>query len=490
MSLNIKQKQTLNIVMITFWSQFSSYALNAILILFLTRPLLEQGLGFSQAQAYSFMGISNATGYLMPILGGYVADRLLGLRRSILFGGCLLAFVYLLIMLSGYFIPIYGREIFIATYALVPACSSLLMGTASGMVTRIYDEDIAQAKVAMTYYYMAINVGALLSIFIAPSLLDSQFGPLSVLALTFIGKSIAAINFAYRYRIYDAIATPLDRQPLTWSTITKLILYLISIYMFTLCAYNFVDLFSIIISIGCIGAMSWFLIQTLFLESTARLKQFIACLLIFEAIVFFIIYNQMNSTLILFAQHNSDSHFLGISVSPAQYQLINPLLIILIGSQLSKFYHRFPRFYIPYQFAIGTLLAGLALLTLAFASFNTQTGLINGNFIAITYILITLAELFVSAIGLSMIGLYCHPQTLGFAMGAWYLGSSISNILSGKIAHWVALPEKSTLATESISIFSHYYFSIGIIAVFAAILMLFVAFFLQKLFAKRKIGFA
>lgn len=490
MTLNIQQKQTLNIVMITFWSQFSSYALNAILILFLTRPLLEQGLGFSQADAYSFMGISSATGYLMPVLGGYVADRLLGLRRSILLGGLLLAVVYLLIMLSGYFIPIYGREAFIATYALVPACGSLLMGTASGMVTRIYGDDVAHAKTAMTYYYMAINIGALLSIFIAPSLLDSRFGPLSVLAVTFFGKSIAALNFAYRYKIYDSIATPLDHQPMTKSVVLKLFTYLISIYIFTLCAYNFVSLFSIIISIGCVTAIGWFLAQSLLLDAEARLKQLVACFLIFEAIVFFIIYNQMNSTLILFAQQNSDANFLGFTISPAQYQLLNPLLITIIGSQLSKFYHRFPNFYIPYQFSVGTFLAGFSLLILAFASFNTTTGLINGNFIALTYIFITLAELFVSAIGLSMIGLYCHPQTLGFAMGAWYLGSSISNILSGKIAHFVALPSKETSPLESISLFEHYYFSIGIVTLISALIMLILAFFLQRLFKQKNISFA
>lgn len=490
MTLDHQQKQTMNIVMITFWTQFSTYALNAILILFLTRPLLQKGLGFSQADAYSFLGISNATGYLMPILGGYVADNLLGLRRSILLGSILLAFVYLFIMLSGYVIPIYGQHAFIATYALVPACGSLLMGTSSGMVTRIYGDDVARAKIAMTYYYMAINVGALLAIFIAPTLLDSRFGPLSVLALTFFGKSIAALNFAYRYKIYDSIATPLDQQPLTRSVILKVVAYFFTIYIFSLCAYNFVSLFSVIISLGCASAMAWFVTQTLFLKGESRLKQLVACLLIFEAIVFFIIYNQMNSTLILFAQQNSDGNFFGLKLSPAQYQLLNPLLIILIGSQLSKFYCRFPHFYIPYQFAAGAFLAGLGLLFLSLACFQSTTGIINGNFIALTYIFITFAELFVSAIGLSMIGLYCHPQTLGFAMGAWYLGTSISNILSGKIAHLVALPSQDIPALQSISLFSHYYFSIGAVTLIIALIMLILAFFIQRLFIKKKIAFA
>ena len=75
-----------NIIFITFWSQFASYAFYSIFILFLTRPLLQHGLGYNEAKAYAFIGITGASGYLMPLLGGYMADTLLGIRRSILLG--------------------------------------------------------------------------------------------------------------------------------------------------------------------------------------------------------------------------------------------------------------------------------------------------------------------------------------------------------------------------------------------------------------------
>lgn len=89
MLFNTQQRQTQNIVMITFWSGFSGYAINTILILFLTRSVFSHGLGYDQAKAYAFIGITQATCYLMPILGGYMADNVLGLRRSILLGSVL-----------------------------------------------------------------------------------------------------------------------------------------------------------------------------------------------------------------------------------------------------------------------------------------------------------------------------------------------------------------------------------------------------------------
>lgn len=483
----LRQQQTTNIVMITFWSQFASYALNTILILFLTRPLLARGLGYSQAEAYAFIGISQATGYLMPILGGYMADNVLGLRRSILIGSIMLALAYLLVMLSGYTIETHGDALFIAAYALTPAANSLLIGTASGMVSRIYADDVIKAKSAMTYYYMAINIGGLLAAIIAPSLLDSRYGPLSVLAVTFAGKSIAALNFAYRYPLYDNVAWGKDTLPLSRQAKYHLLGYFLAIYTFTFLAYSHIFLASIVIGMGCVLGITWFLIKTLALSGPPRYKQLVAMLLILEAIVFFVIYNQMNSTLVLFAQYNSNSHLFHWVISPAQYQMLNPLLIIAIGLQLPRFYQKVPRFSIPYQFACGTLLASTALLLLAFAASHAQLGIINGNYIAVTYLLISLAELWVSAIGLSMIGLYCDERALAFAMGVWYLACSLSNTLSGQLARFVALPSTVHSPLQSLPIYQHYYLYMGLAAGLLGMLMLVVAYYLHRLLKKQQI---
>jgi POT family proton-dependent oligopeptide transporter len=483
-----QDQQSANIVMITFWSQFSVYALNTILILFLTRPLLAHGLAYSQAKAYAFIGISQAAGYLMPVLGGYMADNLIGLRRSILLGSILLALAYLLVMLSGYTLQSHGDLLFIAAFALTPAANSLLIGTASGMVSHIYKDDAIKAKSAMTYYYMAINVGALLASVIAPVLLDSPFGPLSVLTLTFVGKSIAALNFAYRYRLYDNVCSTTDLQPLTRGAKYRLIIYLITLYLFTLFAYAYIFIASIVISLGCALGILWFLKKTFRLAGTARYKQLLACLLILEAIVFFVIYNQMNTTLVLLAKNNSDCHLLQFVISPAQYQMLNPLLIIALGLQLPRLYQRFPHFSIPYQFACGTLLAGAGLLVLAYAATVAHEGMVNGNYIALTYILISLAELWVSAIGLSMIGLYCDNQSLGFAMGVWYLACSLSSALSGRLAGFVAMPEGLHSAVERLAIYQSYYLNIGVVACVLGGLMLLLAYFLQGFLAKRQIA--
>lgn len=485
----IQQKQTLHIAMITFWSQFAAYGLNTILILFLTNSVLAHGLGYTQTQAYAFIGVSQATGYLMPILGGYMADQVIGLRRSILFGSILLVLAYLLIMLSGMTIATYGDTLFLTAYAMTPAAGSLLMGTASAMVSHIYKHDDIKAKSAMTYYYMAINIGALLATFIAPSLLESRYGPLSVLALTFVGKAIAALNFSTKYSLYDNVIWGKDTQQFSKRAILQTIGYLLGIYGFTLFAFSYVHLASILIGAGCLIGILWFLRQTLALQGASKTKQRIAILLIVEAIIFFVIYNQMNTTLILFAKYNSDNQLFGIHFSPAHYQLLNPLLIIVLGLNLPAFYRQFPRFSIPYQFASGTILASMALLILGGAP-ASQSGMVGAGFVAMTYVFITLAELWVSAIGLSMIGLYCDKTMLGFAMGAWYLASSLSNLCSGHLARWVALPTHRISQLLSLDIYQTYYWHLGIVVLSLGMIMLFAAYGLHRVLNTKGIQLA
>lgn len=485
--LTLRQKQANNIIFITFWSQFSVYALNTILVLFLTRPIWSQGLGYSQAKAYAFIGVAHAMGYLMPMLGGYMADTVVGIRRSILLGSIMLATAYLLIMISGYTVSSLGDTFFVAAYAFIPATNSLLMGTSSSMVSHIYSDDAIKAKSAMTYYYIAINVGALLATLIAPLLFESRYGPLSILTIAFVGKSIAALNFAKRYSIYENVIWGQDQSKFSRTGILRLTGYVVIIYLLTLFAYSHVYIASTIIALSCISGIIWFLRKTLSLKGLERHKQLIALLLIVEAVVFFVIYNQMNSTLILFAENNSDHNMFGLTVSPAHYQILNPLLILAIGSQLPRLYKLFPRFTIPYQFASGTLLSGIALLVMAFAAYGSSNGFINGNYIALTYILISIAELWVSAIGLSMVGLYCDQNSIAFAMGVWYLASSLAHTISGRIAAWVAIPNTVNSALESLPYYKSYYLVLGVSAIGLGVLMYLCAYFLQKIMRRRGI---
>lgn len=485
---DLRQRQLNTVAIINFWSQFAAYTLNTVLVLYLTRSVAQYGMGYSESKAYNFMGVTAAVGYLMPMLGGFMADNVTGLRRSVLLGSILLAFACLLVMISGFTVPDYHDTWFIVAWALLPVTGSLLMGTSSALVSRIFQGDGVRSKSGMTIYYISINLGALLATLIAPQLMMTHYGPLMIFGLVFAGKLVAALNFYLRYRLFDDVASLLDHEPMDWRKTGMLVGYIAVFYGLALMVYRHANVSGYGIALTCLAGIAWFVFLTLRLESTAKTRQLIAILLVVEAILFFVVYNQMNTTLVLFAKNNSDLHLLGFAVSPANYQMINPLLIIVLGMALPKFYAYFRRFYIPYQFAAGTMLAGVALLVMWFACRHAHAGLINGNYIGLTYVLLTLSELWVSAIGLSMIGLYCEPKMMGFAMGAWYLSISFSNIVSGRLAGLVALPAGKKVATETLGIYQHYYYWMGLIALVLGIFMLLTAKGLMRFAAKRQLA--
>ncbi|MBR9726928.1 peptide MFS transporter [Shewanella intestini] len=482
---DLKQRQVNTIVGITFWSQFATYTILTVFIVYLTMPLIKDGLGMTQAQAYAFMGASGAVGYLMPMLGGYMADKVLGIRRSILIGSILMATTYLLVMLGGQMVHTFGHIAFLLPYALLPAAGSLLTGTASALVSKVFSDDQKRAKGGMTSYYMAINIGALIATVIAPSLLHSKYGPLSIFAVVFVGKALAALNFAYRYRMFDSVVDDIDKQPLTLKKWGMLGAYILILSGLTLMVYLNPAVSSYVIGVGCTLGLSIFLYRTLQLHGDALTKQLVAVILIFVAIIFFVMYNQMNTTMVLFAKNNSDLTMFGFHVNATNYQMVNPLSILVLGTLLPRFYRRFHKFTIPYQFAVGIILAGLSMLVMWFACSQNHDHLVNGNYLVLSYFLATIAELFVSALGLSMIGLYCEKSMISFAMGAFYLSSSLSNVITGKLAQVVAIPKSDVDPLLSMPMYQSYYGNIGATAIVIGLFLVVGAWVLHGQMTKR-----
>lgn len=482
---DLPQRQMNNVAAITFWSQFASYTYNTVLILFLTRPLLQHGLGFTEKNAYGFYGVYSAFIYLTLLAGGNIADKLLGIRRAVLAGSIILAIAFFLVFLSGFTLQ-YGDHLFLIAFALVPVCGSILVGPASALVARIFSESPLRIKSGMTLYYMAINVGSLLATIFSPMLMNGKYGPFMIFGLVVIGKGLSALNFAKRYALYENVMDAIDKQAMTIKRWGLLFIYIAAFAVLTYLAFKAVFLASYLIILGCSLSVLWFIVKTLKLQGEVKFKQLIAIVLILEAVAFFILYNQMNTSIVLFARNNSDLNLLGFTVNPAQFQMFNPLSIIILGFTLPYFYGAFPKFKIPYQFSAGVILGGTGLLLTYVATLFANNGLINGNWFIVIYFILAIAEMWVSAIGLSMIGLYCDKQMMGFAMGAWYISTALSNPITGLLNQMIAVPE-NLKGTASLTLYQHYYLGMGVAAVIIGIGMYFVAQQIFKIANQRQI---
>ncbi|GLS83676.1 peptide MFS transporter [Paraferrimonas haliotis] len=475
------RSQVFNVTTITFLGQFASYSIASIFILFLTLPIVKDGLGMTESDAYEFMGVTQAMGYLMPIVGGFIIDRYLGIRRGITWGVSLLAVAYGLVYLGSSYVHVFGTHSFIIAYAMIPTINALTSSPTSALVSRIYKGDEVGSKSGMTYYYIAINVGSLIGIGIAPLLMDSALGVMSVIAVVMIGKALAALNFIVKRRLYDNVVDELDKAPMTLKRWLPVLAYCGIGYAITYMAYLNPHVSTYIIGLGCSLGILTFCARTLMLDGTDRVKQLVATFLILVAIVFFVLYNQMATTMVMFTKNNTDNTLLGLTLAPAQFQMINPLIILLIGSMLPKFYQRFSGFTIPYQFAVGVMLAGLSMLALWLGAVSADSnGMTSGNYVGLSYFIVTIAELFVSAVGLSMIGLYCHSSMLAFAMGAWYLASSMSNLITGQLGKLVAIPQGGEDTVASMHAYGDYFYSMGWVALVIGGLLFGVMYLLQR----------
>ncbi|WKE65779.1 oligopeptide:H+ symporter [Gallaecimonas kandeliae] len=473
--LDTKSKQLGNVAAITFWGQFATYTFNAILIVFMTMPLVKAGLGLSEHDAYLLYGVIQALGYILPVAGGYLADRVLGLRRSILYGSLLLALSFLALVLASYLFKDNPKAAFMFTYPLVPIGSSLLLGTASALIGRIYQEDDHKAKRGMTLYYITINLGSMLGLALAPWLLHSALGPMSVFLVAFAGKFLAWLNFRLRKDLYLDVIQGADQLPMTGAKLALVLGYVVGAYLVVTFLFAHPELSVYLISAGILFAIGLFTARTLKLEGEVRHRQLFAIYLLAIGFLFFVLYAQMNTSIILFTKNNSDLKLLGFSLYPSSFQLINPIAIVLIGSFISRFYKRYPRFNVPYQFPVGIFIGGIGMLVLYLAALNQHGGIVSGDYIGLSYLLLTVAELLVSALGLSMISLYCDGSMLGFAMGVWFLTTSLGNLASGELSEFVALPAKKLSPETTLPIYSHYYLDLALASLAFGVIFLLIS---------------
>src|SRR3954469_441232 len=153
------------------WERFSFYAIRPMLVLFMTTALLEGGFGFDTTTASSILGIYAASVYLTSLPGGWIADRWLGLRRAVWYGGVLIALGHLAVALSG----MLGRPMFFIGLILIVMGTGLLKPNISAMVGDLYPEKGARRDAGFSIFYMGINLGATLGPLVAGGL-RTQFG--------------------------------------------------------------------------------------------------------------------------------------------------------------------------------------------------------------------------------------------------------------------------------------------------------------------------
>lgn len=451
------------IFMLEIWERFGFYTVQGILTLYFIRHL-----GFDDQIAYYTFGAFSALVYGMVAIGGYLGDKILGTKRTILLGLVTLALGYLALALVD------KQRVFLAL-GLICVGNGLFKANPSNLLSKCYDENDHRLHGGFTLYYMAVNLGSIAALFAGPAL-STQYGYPYAYFLSFLGMLMGIMNYLFQRRHIAHIKTKADARKIAlweWNLIiigvilaTKASAYLLQHVMI---AKDLVWLMIIMVTI------TYFLYMRRE-NKTEALRMLLAFFLMVEGVVFFTLYQQMPTSLNLFAVYNVNPYLLGIPIDPQSFQALNPIWIILMSPVLAHLYSKLhvkgiscP---IPYKFALGMTFCGLGFSMLYFARFvHSEAGIVSSWWLIGSYFFQSLGELLVSALGVAMIAELVPSKISGFVMGMWYLTTAIAGFIGAYVASFTALPNHVQPGIESLMIYTEVFAYIGLVTLSIAVIL-------------------
>ncbi len=434
------------------WERFSFYGMRALLVLYLT-----DAIKLDRADALRIYAIYTGLVYLTPLIGGRMADRYLGQRKAIFIGGILMAL--------GQF-ALTQREFLNLGLGLLIVGNGFFKPNISTMVGTLYPQGDHRRDGAYTIFYMGINLGA----FLAPLVcgwLGEKVGWGYGFAAAGIGMALGLVTFVFTQRLLQGGGLPPGREPTPdarlgardWVEIVAVAAVLLGVVYGAIQAWAFVGplwspawMTSTAVTVLYRGAILLGILG-LFIYATEPRKsaagsaadepftvedwQRIGVILIISlfSVVFWMGFEQSGGTLNLFAKEKTDRTVFGVDIPASYFQAVNPVFIISLAPVFAALWtylarRRFPLPSVAKQ-GMGLILLGSAFVVMYFAEQQSQTARISPLWLIAVYFIFTIAELFVSPIGLSLVNKLAHPRVASLMMASWFLCTAAANYLAG-----------------------------------------------------------
>ena len=442
------------------WERFSYYGMRALLILFMTDMVASGGLGMTDVTATAIYGLYTFAVYAVALPGGWVADRLLGQRKAVLWGGIVIA--------AGHFtMAVPTTSAFYLGLTLIILGTGLLKPNVSAIVADLYPEGGARRDAGFSVFYMGINVGALAGPLVCGTLGENVNWHLGFSAAG-VGMVLGIVQYVWGWRyLGDAgllRAAPDERASArqTFLSGTALVVGLVIVLfglqsggLFTLSFLNVAQGTGLLITLLVIVYFGYVF---LFGELTPDERKRVAVipLLFVAAAVFWSGFEQAGSSMNLFADRLTDRVVLGWEAPASWLQSINPLFIVALAPVFAWFWvwlgSRNPS--IPLKFTLGLILLGLGFFVLAWGStFTTDGSRVSPMWLIVTYFFHTVGELCLSPVGLSSITKLSPQRFVGQMMGIWFMAAALGNLLAGLLAGLIeSLPLPQLFGTVGVMV--------------------------------------
>lgn len=433
------------------WERFSYYGMRALLVLFLVTTAAKGGWGWSRADATALYGWYTGLVYLTPILGGYIADKILGSRRSVVLGGFIIA--------AGHACLLFDTPaMFYTGLGLVVAGTGLFKPNISAIVGQLYTKENEGGRDGgYTLFYMGVNSGAFFGILLCGYIGEKISWPMGFgLAGAFM--ILGAIQFYFGQGIFGEIGLAKSQQSGN-AVVEEAEPHIVADRLKAICVFSFFTIFfwfafeqaggSMTIFaadytdralVGTSGMLfkivnslmtviptiilSWLLIK-LFAGTAKRYflsnALLVLCIGLIWALVIWMLQRE-------FALDQS-------SVPATWFGVLNSFFLVILAPMFSKMWEKYWNPTGPVKFGVGLILLGLGFAALSYGAYSIPAGAKTANvgmiFLIAAYFFHTMGELCVSPVGLSYISKLAPPRLLGLMFGVWFLNTAIANKLAG-----------------------------------------------------------
>ncbi|HVS16273.1 MAG TPA: peptide MFS transporter [Thermoanaerobaculia bacterium] len=426
------------------WERFSYYGMRALLVLFLT-DTARGGFGLETQTATAIYGLYTFGVYVMALPGGWVADRLIGTKRSVLYGGIVIA-------LGHYCLAIQNQSTFFVGLALIVLGTGLLKPNVSAIVGDLYPEGGARRDAGFSVFYSGINVGAFLGQLVCPFLGEKYDWHLGFGAAA-IGMTAGVIQYAlgqrhlegagehHRTASHEERASAFKQFVIGVGSFAVLVAVLIAGSSAGYVPLTLVQFATWTGYIVVALAVLYFAYVITFVcrDRIERGRIGVCAFLFVGAALFWAGFEQAGSSMTLFARDFTDRMLGTFEVPAGSVQNVNALLIILlapvVGALWIKLGARNPS--IPVKFALGLVLLGVGFLVLAWGANYVDPGKVGMQWLVVTYFFHTVGELCLSPVGLSSMTKLAPERLVGQMMGTWFMGAALGNLFAGLIGGYI-----------------------------------------------------
>jgi len=431
------------------WERFSYYGMRAILVLAMVAAVegSNPGLGISREMATAIYGIYTSAVYLASLPGGWIADRLIGQRNAVFWGGVIIA--------SGHFtMALANNASFFIGLILIALGTGLLKPNVSAMVGQLYaSAESARKDAGYSIFYMGINTGAFVG-----QLICGALGEKVGWHIGFAAAGIFMVLGLIQYKIYgkhlgeiglkatstgDATKDAAARRK-GWLAVGTFMLGLVAVVIAALTGALLIDpvrfaqgtgLFIVVLAAAYFG----FVIFFGGLDAKEKKQVSVIAILFVGAAMFWSGFEQAGSSFNLFAQDYTDRMVFGWEVPASWLQAVNPMFIIILSPFFAALWVNLGKRNInlstPFKFGIGLVQMAIGFLVLAWASSYVAAGeKVAPTWLILTYLFHTTGELCLSPVGLSAVNKLAPARYQGQMFGTWFMASALGHLIAGLLA--------------------------------------------------------